>query len=359
MSNSATTPSVHDPFDLWREVFGIDLMGSCRASSKVSLASKVDATLRELADLGIDATLERESYLHIVQAGFNRATLAVAFALAQLAVQYHPITVRGLMYRAQAVGLFPDTSHPYYQQTARVILKLRRAGLLRYDWIVDSTRRRLKPSSWSGLADFAETAMRAYRKDFWSRQADYIEVFVEKDAMAGVIEPVTAEFDVHLNVIRGQVSETFVWTIAEEWTNIEKPIFAYYLGDHDPAGLKIESSLKTRLATFCTKGFQWRRLAITSPDFRSQRLQGFPVKRSTPGWRDYIRAHGDRCVELDALDPEVVRSRIRKTIEQHLNQNEWARLQEIEIIERQTLKDTMLSFKAAGGHDGAKENESL
>ena len=102
--------------------------------------------------------------------------------------------------------------------------------------------------------------------------------------MSAVIEPVTAEFDVHLNVIRGHVSETFVWNIAEEWEEIEKPIYAYYLGDHDPSGLKnIESSLNSKLSCFTEKDLEWQRLAITSEDFQSD-LLGFPVNRSG-SWR--------------------------------------------------------------------------
>jgi hypothetical protein len=315
-----------------------------RLDSKVKI---INATLREIRRFGFKPCLTEETHSNIVEAGFNRATLKVAFVLTQLAVLLHPINVRGLMYRAQAAGLFPSTSLKYYQQTSRVILKLRRAGIVLYDWIVDSTRRRLKPSSWSGLTDFAEDAAASYRKDFWSRQRDYIEFFVEKDAMAGVIEPVTEEFDVHLNVIRGQVSETFVWNIAEEWKEIEKPIHAYYLGDHDPAGLKIEASLKTRLAGFCDKPFNWTRLAITPDDFADPRLQGFPVKRTAPGWRDYLAAHGDRCVEVDALDPEFVRQRIRDAVLRHVDQREWASLQNIEALERETLKDTLRNLKVA------------
>jgi hypothetical protein len=259
-------------------------------------ASPVEATLADLSRFGFEPTLTPSTYKAIAAAGFNRATLPAAFMLAQLALQCQPITVRGLMYRAQASGLFPSTSLKYYQQTARVVLKLRRAGLVPYRWIVDSTRRRLKPSSWSGLSDFAEDAARAYRLDFWSRQSDYIEFFCEKDAMSAVIEPVTAEFDVHLNVIRGHVSETFVWNIAEEWKEIEKPIYAYYLGDHDPSGLRIESSLNSKLSRFTEKDFEWERLAITSEDFQSD-LLGFPVKCSG-SWRPYLAQYGDRCVDL-------------------------------------------------------------
>jgi hypothetical protein len=109
--------------------------------------------------------------------------------------------------RAVSAGVYPDTSDPHYDACKRRILDMRRAGLIPYSWISDSTRRRLKPSSWSGLADFAETVAQAYRKDLWERQPDYLELFVEKDAMAGVIEPITAAYDVTLNVIRGNCSE--------------------------------------------------------------------------------------------------------------------------------------------------------
>ena len=273
----------------------------------------------------------------------------MAFGLAQLALKHQPITVRGLMYRAQAAGLFPSTSHKYYKQTTRIVLRLRRAGLMPYRWIVDSTRRRLKPSSWSGLSDFVDDAAKAYRLDFWSRQSDYVEVFCEKDAMAGVLKPVTNEFDVHLNVIRGQVSETFVWNIAEEWKEIEKPIFAYYLGDHDPSGLAIEASLKAKLALFTGKEFHWQRLAITSEDFASD-LLGFPVKRSG-SWRDYLARYGDRCIEVDALPPGEIRQRVREAIEAHIDYAEWHRLQETERLERETLQQTFAGFADNGQDD--------
>jgi hypothetical protein len=323
--------------------------GTKRSVQLSRLASKVkrtiEATLRDLRRFGFDPRLTHDTYVNIVRhGGFNSATYAAAFVLCELALCHQPITVRGLMYRGQAAGLFPSTSDPFYEQTARVMLKLRRAGILPYSWIVDSTRRRLKPSSWSGLADFAETATQAYRLDFWSRQKSYIEFFVEKDAMAGIIEPVTNEFDVHLNVIRGQVSETFVWNVAEEWKQITKPISAYYLGDHDPAGFAIEANLVKKLRAFTGKDFNWQRLAVSPYDFANAKLQGFPIKRTTGGWRDYLKIHGDRCVEVDALDPNVIRQRIRKAIEQHVDPHEWQKLQHVEELERQTLRETLVKI---------------
>src|SRR6266516_7163494 len=290
------------------------------------------------------STLTRQTCANIIEVGFNRVTLPAAFVLTQLALKLHPITVRSLMYRAQAAGLYPSTSQKFYEQTARIVLKLRRAGIISYSWIVDSTRRRLKPSSWSGLNDFAETSTRSCRKDLLARQRDYVEVFTEKDAMAAVIEPITYEYDVHLNVIRGQVSETFVWNVAEAWNEIEKPICAYYLGDHDPSGLRIEASLKSKLYGFCNMMFYWNRLSVTPQDFADLDLLCFPVKRTGKegSWKPYLAEHGARCVEVDAISPEEIRRRVREAIESHIDQTEWEKLKVTEELERATLRKTLL-----------------
>ena len=167
--------------------------------------------------------------------------------------------------------------------------------------------------------------------------------------MAGIVEPVTNEFDVYLNVIRGHVSETFAWNVAEQWKQIEKPIYAYYLGDHDPAGLKIESSLREKLHSFTGKEFEWQRLAINEFDFANERLLGFAVKRSG-NWREYLACYGDRCVEVDALPPGEIRARVRGAIESHTDDVEWEALKQTEELERKTLREVLSSL--GNGADG-------
>jgi len=316
------------------------------AEQLVHASKVIEGTLAKLRnDIGFDPGLDDETYERIVAAGFNRATLPAAFALTALALAHHPINVRGVMYQAQAAGLYPDTSEPYVRQTERILLKLRRKGIVPWWWIVDSTRRRLKPSSWSGLADFAESAFESYRLDFWSRQPEYVEIFVEKDARVGVIEPVTDKYDVYLNVIRGQAPDGFIWNIAEQWKQIEKPIFVYYLGDHDPAGFSIERCLKRKLRAFYGKDFGWQRLAVTPYDFANASLKGFPVKAKAAGRKAYIAKYGDRCVELDAIAPETIRQRISKTIEQHINQVEWTLLLRQEELEKEVLQKTLVKMR--------------
>jgi hypothetical protein len=291
-------------------------------------------------------------------AGFDRRTKAAAAQLFLIAHWEEPITLRGLFYRAVSAGVYRDTSQHHYVQCGRIVLKLRRERIMPYSWIVDSTRRRLKPSSWSGLEDYAETVAACYRRDLWARQNDYIEFFVEKDAMAAVIEPVTAEHDVHLNVIRGSVSETFAWNIAAEWNEIEKPIYAYYLGDHDPSGLQIEENLESKLQNFTDNDFEWERIAITDDQFDRPDLLGFPVKPTVQHKirNRYISDYGNRCVEIDALPANEVRELVRETIEAHIAWGEWQRLQETERLERESIQRLSLSSILNSNGEHGEEN---
>jgi hypothetical protein len=319
--------------------------------SRMSLGDKIDCVIVRCINFGfeLDEEFFTDEWCELAVKSFNSATVLQVFGLAQILAENQPIPVRGAMYRGVG-SLWRDTSDPNYSKCNGLILKMRRLGLIPYAWITDGTRISDKPSSWSGLADFADTVAQAYRKDLWERQPHYIEVFCEKDAMSGVIRPVTQEFDIQLNPIRGFASETFLWSIAEEWKEIEKPIYVYYLGDHDPSGFKIEADLKRRLEMFCGFSLHWERLAITIEDFESN-LLGFPVKRNPKKiktWRPYLERYGDRCVEVDALPATVVRDRVRAAIESHINAREWRLLKDQEARERIDVLDMVRSLNNGG-----------
>lgn len=321
--------------------------GSLRLPSTYSRLSKEDR-LVAVFDALLEGGINLDSVVNAIGKGwadtalesFNAATVVQVFGLASILAENQPLTVRGAMYRGIG-ALWKDSSEPNYEKCSRLILQMRRLGLIPYSWIVDGTRAGDKPASWSGLEDYAETVAYLYRKDLWAKQPDYIEVFVEKDAMSGVIRPVTREYDVRLNPIRGFSSETFLWAIAEEWKEIEKPIFVYYLGDHDPAGLSIERDLRSRLEDFCNKEVHWERLAVNDEDFADPELLGFPVKRkdTQAKWRPYLEQYGDRCVEVDAIPAPEIRKRVEDAIESHIDQDQWRFLKDQEEREKQDILD--------------------
>jgi hypothetical protein len=274
---------------------------------------------------------------------FNSATLWKVFRLAEIISQEQPLTVRRCMY--VGIGtIFKDSND--YDSCQRLVLQMRRAGLVPFEHITDPTRERIKPVMWLDLADYADWVADVYQKDLWQDQDTVIEVFIEKEAMVGVIEPVTRGLRVSLIPARGQCSETWCWSIAQDWNALDKPVQVYYMGDHDPAGFSIERSMRERIEGYLDEGhkdcFGWERLAVTDNDFWKRdaageyELLGFPVKAGISAKiRDtYIEEFGDRCVEADAISPIEIRRRVQEAIQRHIDQDRWDVMVKIEEEER-------------------------
>jgi hypothetical protein len=137
-----------------------------------------------------------------------------------------------------------------YRKAQRQLVLLRREGEVPYNWIADNTRWMHKPTTYAGLGDFFDRAATYYRQDLWIRSDVYVEVWCEKDALAGVLMPVTREYDVPLMVARGYSSETFAYNAAEAMKETGKPCFVYYVGDFDPSGWQMARNLEQKLAEF-------------------------------------------------------------------------------------------------------------
>lgn len=271
-----------------------------------------------------------------------------------------PMTLRALFYRLISAGHL-ENSNSAYQRLIRVMTAVREAGDVPITgWLVDSVRNTLKPSSWTGLADFGEHVRKLYRKNIWAGMPHHIELFTEKDAIAGTVYPVTSEYDVRLNIIRGDVSVSFAGAIAELWKRVQKPIYAYYLGDFDPAGFGIEKELRNKLSRYSGRTIEdkvmlaslltdrrvyWCRLAVNAGDFDAHSLVRLPVKRNkktgqlVPRGREFINNHGPHCAEVDAIPPPELRRRVRDAIESHIDRELWNRLKAVEDAESKKISD--------------------
>jgi hypothetical protein len=303
--------------------------------------------LAKLDSLSIERTLTAESYQLIVDGGYRGDNDILAAIICQLLVESNPITLRGLFYRVVSTGFVDSTAEENYKRVGRLVTRLRRQGIINYTWIVDSMRASDKPSSWSGLGDFAETVRRSYRKNFWEHMEHYVHVFCEKDAIAGVIQPVTREYDVSLSPVRGYCSESFAWKIADQWKQIEKPIFAAYLGDYDPSGFDIERDLRSKLQDLSGVEFEWIRLGVNEEDFQTHDLVRLPPKKKDKRFIKFKSEHGDDCAEVDALPPEIIRSRVRSFIDEHVPQDEWQKLKDVEAIEKESFANFLSGIGGA------------
>ena len=263
-------------------------------------------------------------------------------ALRSIVAAMRPMTVRQVFYQATVRGIIEKTETGYTKVKTDLI-QMRRAKRLPYDWITDSTRWQRKPTTYSGIQNALEETARLYRKALWNDIDAYVEIWLEKDALSGVVYPITWQFDVPLMVARGYASLSFLHSAAEHINSLDVPAYIYHLGDFDPSGVnageKIEETLR-ELAPGTEIHFE--RLAVTEQQISDWRLPTRPTKQSD----SRAKNHGDISVELDAIEPGRLRQLVSETIEVHLPKDQFEILKAAEESERQVL--TVLARKADG-----------
>jgi hypothetical protein len=254
-------------------------------------------------------------------------------ALCAIAERSAPATVRQIYYLATVAGLVPKTEGGYDMVQTDLTL-LRRAGTLPYGWLADSTRWQRKPKTFGSIQEALEDTARLYRKALWTDADAYVEVWLEKDALAGVVSPITSQFDVPLMVARGYASLSFLHGAAEYIAGLDVPTYIYHCGDYDPSGQDAARAIEETLRKMAPQAeIHFERLAVTPSQIRDWRLPSRPTKKSDSRARGFSAV----SVELDAIPPGQLRTLIQHAIERHLPPEQYRVLQIAEESERQLL----------------------
>ena len=258
------------------------------------------------------------------------------------------MTVRQVFYQATVRGLV-EKAESGYAKVQTDLTVMRRAGDLPYDWLADNTRWQRKPRTFDSVEDALRETAAFYRKKLW-RDADcYVEIWLEKDALAGVVYPVTSMFDVKLMVARGYASLSFLYSAAEYINTLDVPAYIYHAGDFDPSGVnageKIEETLR-ELAPEAEIFFE--RIAVTPEQINEWDLPTRPTKASDTRSKGF----GAISVELDAIEPNQLRQLVQDAIEQHLPADQFEVLKAAEESEREIISrlvHTATKRRAKGG----------
>ncbi len=245
-----------------------------------------------------------------------------------------PMTVRQAFYQATVHNIV-EKSEAGYSMVQTDLVQMRRSGALPYAWLADNTRWQRKPNTFGSIQEALDETARLYRKALWTDAGTYVEVWLEKDALAGVVLPVTALYDVPLMVARGYASLSFLHGAAEYITALGLPTYVYHLGDFDPSGVnageKIEQTLR-ELAPDADIIFE--RIAVTLDQIHAWRLPTRPTKTSD----SRAKGFGDISVELDAIEPGRLRDLVQQAIEQHLPPDQFEILKTAEDSERTLIR---------------------
>jgi hypothetical protein len=227
------------------------------------------------------------------------------------------LTLRQLYYQFVAHHGLPNTERSY-KSLAALMSNARLAGLVDWNAIEDRGREPITPSEWDGIPSLVESALRAYRLDRWKGQESYAELWVEKQALAGVLAPLANEAHVTLMVNKGYSSTSAMYESSRRFRSnqglaagAKRPVL-FYLGDHDPSGEDMVRDIGDRMEVFGVEGLEVRKLALTMDQVRQYNPPPNPAKLTDPRAQGYIAEHGDSSWEVDALDPDTLATLIRE-----------------------------------------------
>lgn len=243
----------------------------------------------------------------------------------EYAAEGFDLTLRQVYYQFVARDLVPNTERSY-KRLGSIISDARLAGLMDWDMIVDRTRFVRSLSHWSTPGSIIESAAASYRVDHWRKQEYRPEVWIEKDALIGVIADVCEEYDVPYFSCRGYVSQSEMWAGAQRLIDhsryLQTPII-FHFGDHDPSGIDMTRDIRDRMKLFEVRLEDVKRLALNMDQIDEYDPPPNPAKLSDSRAQGYIVAFGDDSWELDALEPRVIVELVRDAIVGLIDWDAW------------------------------------
>ena len=263
-----------------------------------------------------------------------------------------PITVRGIGYKmfvAKLIRSMSEMKRVYY-----LFKEAREQGMVPWEWIVDEMRDVERLPSWNNVEEFVEAAVQQYRRDFWQQQPVRCEVWSEKGTVRGVLQPTLDTYGVAFRPMHGYASATAINDISQVINDDPRPLMALYVGDWDPSGLHIsEIDLPGRLADYGGYHVQVKRIALVKEQLNPQLF--FPardkIKDKRYDW--FVSNHGQRCWEVDSLDPNELRACVEAAIKDCiLDLDAWERCKLVCEAERDSLRHGWGSLKTAKNGGG-------
>lgn len=273
---------------------------------------------------------------------FRQKSLDLISLVNSVIQQYHAqgfeLTLRQVYYQLVARGYIPNNERSY-KNIGNLISDGRLAGLIDWYAIIDRTRNLRGNSHWSTPSSVIDSAMYSYRFDRWCDQPNYVEVWVEKDALVGIVASACGELDVPYFSCRGYTSQSEMWVAAQRFLRQEhrESRTILHLGDHDPSGIDMSRDIQDRLWMFGAD-IHVKRIALNMKQIEKFNPPPNPTKLSDARATGYISDYGYECWELDALEPKVITELITKEVKQLANMSLFRKVEDAEKKDKRDIK---------------------
>jgi hypothetical protein len=243
------------------------------------------------------------------------------------------ITLRQLYYRLVSRLLIPNTVNSY-KRLSRTMVKAREDGDVPVNCLEDRSRRVLgRGDVGYGSAEeylkmrieSLQDSWKGFTMPMWDDQLRNVLISLEKDALSRLVSRIANKYSVRTFPTRGYPSFSYVQEMSRYITSRPggRHSIVLYYGDFDPSGVDIERDLTERLEKYGAKDFEVHRVALTVDQIRQYDLPPMPVKRSDARADGFLAEHGDRAVELDALDPNLLQSTVEQSIRHQIDAAKW------------------------------------
>lgn len=256
--------------------------------------------------------------------------------LSEYAAQGFDLTLRQLYYQFVARDLISNNQRSY-KRLGSIVADARDAGLIDWDQIVDRTRNLQSLAHWDSPVDIIDACAQQFRLDKWSTQPYHVEVWIEKEALIGVVEGVCERHDVSYFACRGYNSQSEQWRAAQRIRSREVETIILHLGDHDPSGIDMTRDIKDRFYKYGASQVRVERIALNYDQVEEHNPPPNPTKMTDTRAPDYITMFGEDSWELDALPPNVIVDLIEERILRYRDEKAWKKM----IKREQTHRDNL------------------
>lgn len=267
--------------------------------------------------------------------------------------QGYSLTLRQLYYQFVSRDAFPQTwadpatgstnNERSYDRLGTLISDARMAGMIDWEAIEDRTRNVDGNPHWESPQSMIEACSTQFRLDKWDSQRNRVEVWVEKDALEGVVGQTARALDIQFFSCRGYSSMTSLWEAGQRLKTYaqrgQTPVIIH-LGDHDPSGIDMSRDIEDRVSTFMDEEhltLRFQRLGLNRAQVRQYNPPPNPAKVTDSRYAAYRREHGEQCWELDALEPAVIDDLIRDAVAEYRDDEAFAAAEEQERQYRRDL----------------------
>jgi len=284
---------------------------------------------------------------------FNSSSLELIDIANQIIFEYQAhsltLTLRQLYYQFVARDHIPNTVQSY-KRLGSIINDARLAGLIDWDSIEDRTRNLKSLGHWDNPGDIIHSARASFRIDKWAGQEYRPEVWIEKEALAGVIQPVCNKLDIPYFACRGYVSQSEMYSAANRLIRHSEdgqiPVIIH-LGDHDPSGIDMSRDIDDRIAMFRRDSdFEFIRIALNMDQVEELNPPPNPAKTTDSRFTQYITRFGKESWELDAIDPIRLQELIQDTVLEYRNDEKYSEALDLEEDYVEVLKRVERNWKS-------------